>query len=302
MALTTIMRMNNGVLRQRDHLSARAAFAVLVRSGAIVRVLPGTFVDAARMADRQTRFAAALAFAPGSLLWGTDAVAALTGTLSESPFGERDHVQLTHRHSRRDTHGVRWVRRRVPVEQRARIGGLRTPSGAYLAVEAAARDEGALIERFLREGRVQGSDLSAALPHLAGMPGQETRRRLVRSSLDNPWSGGERKLQHLLRQNGIGGWVANVELLVGGRRYYPDLWWAEPGLIVEFDGYEMHSRRDTFESDRIRQNELVLAGYAVLRFTWKQVTEQPGYVVSRVRAALARETAPDLSSAIVAEG
>ena len=145
MALTTVMEMNGGVLRQRDHLGARRTFARLVRSGAIVRVLPGTYVDAARVAERHTRCAAALAFAPGSLLWGPDAVAAITGSLAESAFVAGDRVLLAHRHSRRPASGVSWVRRTVPSDHRVRVNGLRCPSAAYLAVEAAVRDDVALI-------------------------------------------------------------------------------------------------------------------------------------------------------------
>lgn len=293
MALTTVMEMNGGVLRQRDHLGARRTFARLVRSGAIVRVLPGTYVDAARVAERHTRCAAALAFAPGSLLWGPDAVAAITGSLAESAFGAGDRVLLAHRHSRRPASGVSWVRRTVPSDHRVRVNGLRCPSAAYLAVEAAVRDDGALIERFLRERRVDAAQLTAALSALAATPGQETRRRVVRASLDNPWSGGERALQALLRKHRVTGWSANLELMVAGHCYYPDLCWPDHRLIVEFDGYAVHSTREQFEADRARQNQLVLAGYLVLRFTWKQLQDAPDEVIGQIRTALARQTAPD---------
>ncbi|MBP8920839.1 MAG: DUF559 domain-containing protein [Micropruina sp.] len=292
MALTTVMEMNGGVLRQRDHLGARATFARLVRSGAIVRVLPGTYVDAARLTERHARCAAALAFAPGSLLWGSDAVAAHTGSLAQSEFGEGDRVLLAHGHSRRPAPGVRWVRRSVPADQRVRVNGLRCPSAAYLAVEAAARDDGDLIQRFLRERRTDTAQLAAALSALAGTPGQETRRRVVRASRDNPWSGGERALQALLRRHRLTGWSANLELVVAGRRYYPDVCWPERRLIVEFDGYGVHSEREQFETDRWRQNHLVLAGYTVLRFTWRQLQQAPNELIGQIRAGLARETAP----------
>jgi len=284
--LTQVMSLNNGVLRQRDHPNSRTAFAHLVRGGAIVRVLPGTYVDASRRTQRRTRYAAALAFAPGSVLWGSDAQQALTNTLDAAEFGPRDQVTLAHAHSRRPTGGVRWVRRTVPADQRVRIEGLRCPSAAFVAVEAAARDRGALIEQYLRERRLTVESLAAALPALAGTPRQEVRRRIVRNSMDNPWSGGERQLQALLRSRRVTGWIANGELVIAGSSYYPDLLWPDQRVIIEFDGYEVHSRRDVFETDRRRQNALVLAGYLVLRVTWKQLNERPDEVVRLIREGL----------------
>lgn len=210
------MAMNNGVLRPRDHVGSRALFDGLVRDGAIVRVLPGTFVDATLLTQRSTRFAAALAATTGSVLWGEDAAAALTGALDDRPFAANDQVMLAHPQGRRPLPGVLWVRRRVPDDRRVRVRGLRCPSAAYLAVEASARDDGALIERLLRERLMTPSDLVDVLGCFVATPGQQVRRRVVRASLDNPWSGGERHLQQLLRRNRIGGWVANHELVVDG--------------------------------------------------------------------------------------
>ncbi len=290
MALTTVMDMNAGVLRQRDHSASRAAFDQLHRTGAIVRVLPGTFVDARQLHDRRTRCAAALAANPGAVLWGDNAVAVLTRTLGDSPFQRAERVHLAHAHYRQPKPGIRWVRRTVPAEHRVRFDGLRCPSAAYLAVEASGHDAGELIERFLREGRIAAGDLDAIVPAFAGTPGQAVRRRVVRASIDNPWSGGERTLQALLRQHNVSGWVANAELVVGGRRFFPDLYFSDARLVVEFDGFQIHTRPTVFESDRERQNVLVLAGYTVLRYTWKQLSNAPDAVVAQLTAALARET------------
>lgn len=293
MLLTTVMELNNGVLRALDHRSSRVTFDRLARSGAIVRVLPGTFVDARLATNRLTRCAAALATYPGSLLWGPDAVAAVSGTLGEGSFGVRDTVHLVHAQSRYPAPGVGWTRRRIPAEHRVRRNGLRHPSAGYLAVEAAARDSGALIERFLRGGQVAPGELPGVLPALAGSAGHQLRCRIVRTSVDNPWSGGERKLQALLRRHRITGWVANAEVLIDGRRYYPDVLFEAARLVLEFDGYAVHSKPEVFESDRRRQNDLVVGDYRVLRYTWKQLTEEPATLVAQVRALLAREITSD---------
>lgn len=297
MTLTTVMGLNNGVLRERDHRGSRATFDRLVRSGAIVRVLPGTFVNAQLAASRLTRCAAALASYRGSLLWGSDAVAALTRSLDGTAFGTRDTVQLVHRQSRYAAPGVSWTRRTVPAEHRIRVDGLRCASASYLAVEAAARDQGALIEQFLRGGQLRASELASVLPALSSTKGHRERCRVVRASQDNPWSGGERRLQALLRRHRITGWVANVEVVIDGRSYFPDVLFEQDRLVLEFDGYGVHTKPDVFESDRRRQNALVLARYRILRYTWKQLTECPETLIAEVRALLAREITSDLEPA-----
>lgn len=293
MMLTSVMRHNNGVLRAQDHQQSRATFDRLVRSGAIVRVLPGTFVDAELVTSRLTRCAAALATYRGSLLWGTDAVAAITHTLETKPFGARDTVQLVHAQSRYAPAGVCWTRRRVPSEHQVRVDGLRCPSARYLAVEAAARDSGALIERFLREGHITPSALPEVLPAFAASTAHAQRCRVVAGSIDNPWSGGERQLLALLRRHRITGWVANAELVLGALRCYPDVLFEAARVIVEFDGYAVHSKPEVYESDRRRQNLLVLGDYRVLRYTWKQLNDEPDVLIAQLRALLAREITSD---------
>ena len=59
-------------------------------------------------------------------------------------------------------------------------------------------------------------------------------------------------------------------------------------LAVELDGFESHGQRDAFDRDRARQNQLVLLGWTVLRFTWADVTERP----ETVAAALAQSSKP----------
>jgi Protein of unknown function (DUF559)/Transcriptional regulator, AbiEi antitoxin len=78
-----------------------------------------------------------------------------------------------------------------------------------------------------------------------------------------------------------------VPLLDG--RYTADFYWPECRLVVETDGRD-HRRRARYEHDRERDAKMLLAGYRVVRFTWRQLTERPEYVVATLRALLA--TAP----------
>ena len=48
---------------------------------------------------------------------------------------------------------------------------------------------------------------------------------------------------------------------------YVDVIFREIKLIIEIDGRLFHTGADVFETDRSRQNQLVLDGWCVLRFT-----------------------------------
>ena len=73
---------------------------------------------------------------------------------------------------------------------------------------------------------------------------------------------------------------------VAGTLYRLDYAWPRDRLAVVVDGYGPHSSRKAFQSDRERQNLLVLAGWTVLRFTWADVGERPTVVAEAVRRAL----------------
>lgn len=68
--------------------------------------------------------------------------------------------------------------------------------------------------------------------------------------------------------------------------YEVDFAWRAQRLIAETDGAATHLTPTAFEADRRRDAHLQTAGYRVLRFTWRQVTEWP------------RETAAILGSAL----
>ena len=61
-------------------------------------------------------------------------------------------------------------------------------------------------------------------------------------------------------------------------------------VVIEVDGYAYHSRA-AFQTDRTKQNRLVMAGYTILRFTWADLTERPGAVLQAVRDATASRSA-----------
>lgn len=56
-------------------------------------------------------------------------------------------------------------------------------------------------------------------------------------------------------------------------------------LVVEVLGYNTHRTRDQLSRDSERVNQLTLAGYLVLQFTYLHVTEEPDWVIDQIREA-----------------
>ena len=68
--------------------------------------------------------------------------------------------------------------------------------------------------------------------------------------------------------------------------YTVDMFWRELRVVVEVDSYVWHLRKATFDSDRARDADLEARGFTVLRFTAKQIGEEPLAVIAQLAAAL----------------
>lgn len=100
-------------------------------------------------------------------------------------------------------------------------------------------------------------------------------------------SGFERLVCTTLCSAGLPRPVLQHWVTVAGRRYRLDLAYPAQRVGIELDG-TVHLRRDVWEADHARQNALVLAGWTILRFTWRDYTHRPTALVREVRAALGR--------------
>ena len=93
----------------------------------------------------------------------------------------------------------------------------------------------------------------------------------------------ERRLAEIVRAAGLPRPRFNVR--VG--RHEVDVLWERERVIVETDGWAAHGHRAAFEHDRARDAELQAHGYTVLRFTWRQVFDQPLLVAAWIAQVLA---------------
>jgi very-short-patch-repair endonuclease len=59
--------------------------------------------------------------------------------------------------------------------------------------------------------------------------------------------------------------------------------------MVEVDSIRHHGTRAAFERDRRRDQRLTVAGWRVVRFTWRQIADEPAVVVATLRSLLGGE-------------
>lgn len=69
-------------------------------------------------------------------------------------------------------------------------------------------------------------------------------------------------------------------------RWEVDFLWREQRLVVEIDSFACHRGAVAFQEDRARDLDLRGEGFAVHRFSERQLEEEPGRVVGDVARAL----------------
>jgi very-short-patch-repair endonuclease len=72
-----------------------------------------------------------------------------------------------------------------------------------------------------------------------------------------------------------------------------DFVWREERIVIEADSRKWHDTRQRFETDRRRDQRLTVAGWTVIRTTWRQLKYRP----HELRAVLVKLLAPASPSA-----
>ena len=185
-----------------------------------------------------------------------------------------------------------------PVE---RDGILCTPVGRTVLDLAAVVDRRQLdrtVDAVLRDGQLRLSDLYGVLASHArrGRRGCDALRASLADRFDDnavPLSDWSRMVADLLVDAGLeypalehrvrradGGFVAQVDLAFPSHR-----------VAIELDSARWHDNRESCVRDRRRRNEITLAGWTVLNFTWSDYTDHPAALCEVVAKALATSEA-----------
>jgi hypothetical protein len=229
--------------------------------------------------------AAAQLATPGSVVAGPSAA-----LWYDLPVTQAEMWLWTGPNGRGSVDGVRLFRDRLADDDVCRGDGVLVTGPARTVFDClrVMPEDAALtvLDRALRQGWAWPGDLARRVRDHAGGRGVSRAGRLLLAAAGTR-STAERLAVKLLRDAGIGGWVANAEIYDGaGLVGYGDIVFRAARVVVEIDGWTYHSDRERFQRDRTRQNRLVAAEWTVLRFTWEDLTKRPRETVAAVRGAL----------------
>jgi very-short-patch-repair endonuclease len=230
----------------------------------------GVYAVGALESDLTAPTAALAAYGPNAILSHRTA-AVIWGLLPPRP-ADPIHITLLNA-NRRSRPGVR-IHHATEAHTRRRHG-LRLTSPARTLADLPP-DE---LERAYNEALVLGLVTHREVRAVAAR--SRHLRDLVEDSPGMTRSGMERRLRTLIKKAGLPAPRSNVR--VAG--YEVDMYWPGHRLVVEFDGWNTHSSRSAFESDRLKDAALVLAGERVLRVTGRQLEGRPEELIARLAVA-----------------
>jgi len=266
-----------------------------IDSGMWRRLRPGVLAPAgAPPTWEQAVMAAVLAAGPGAVASHVTAA-----RLWELPGIDADRLELT-------TDRPRWlrlegvtahrvktflaiehsVRRRVPTTGVART--LVDMSGRLTVAQL-----GSAADVAQRKGSLRLEDLRLCVAGLLPARGRNLGRMhaVLRKRLpgyDPGDSDLEMRVLRAIVEAGLPEPELQHRVVLAGRRRRIDLAYPELKLAIEVDGWDTHRTRSAFDADRARENELVVAGWRVLRFTSAADIAQIVATVSAALAALSR--------------
>ncbi|QBI19458.1 DUF559 domain-containing protein [Egibacter rhizosphaerae] len=181
--------------------------------------------------------------------------------------------------------------RTLPAKDVCVVEGLRCTTGARtiidLAATLSAEDVIALVDDAICARVTSRTWLHARATALSvGRSGVRTVARVTHTDAPGVfWSWLERRFDQVVRAAALPPPVFNTPL-PGHPHIVVDALWLDPPLVVELDGLRFHGSPAQRRKDSARANEIALAGYPLLRFTWQDVVGEPQRVARELRAAL----------------
>jgi hypothetical protein len=145
-----------------------------------------------------------------------------------------------------------------------------------------------------RRGLLEVAEVDALITRCAGFRGVARLRSALEIFRIPAFtrSGLERRFLGLVAEAGLPMPVSNA--FVAG--YELDVYWPQHRFAVELDTYDYHGDRASFESDRVRQEDLKLAGIEMVRVTGVRLDREPAAVIARIRILLTKRSRDLLQS------
>ncbi|HEV7769673.1 MAG TPA: type IV toxin-antitoxin system AbiEi family antitoxin domain-containing protein [Solirubrobacterales bacterium] len=223
----------------------------------------------------------------------------LWGLLRYQP-GVVDVTAATRRHPKRT---IRLHHARLGDEDRDEREGIPITSLARTQLDLAATLAPARLSRVIERAEELGIFDLIAIEELLGRvthhPGTGKLRLALAIYRPDPAftrSGLERRFLALVKRSGLP--VPAMNYVTEG--FELDAYWEEERFVAELDAYETHGSNAAFERDRLRHEDLKLAGIEMVRITGPRLKREPQRVMERLGVLLARrreEIRPRLDAA-----
>jgi hypothetical protein len=259
-----------------------------VRSGRLHRLHRGVFaLGHTNLSWHGRCLAAVLACGPNALL-GHHSAAWLWGISTRKAPGPLAVTVPMPRSSRSPIELHRA--RNLAEEDRALHEGIPLTSMARTLLDLAAGADAGRIQRYLeRADELRLFDLTpveSVLARNVGHPGAHRLGEALGIYREPPFTRSqlERRFVELVVVAGLP--RPSTGFVAAG--YELDVYWPGERFAVELDTFETHGSRAAFERDRIRQEDLKLAGIEMTRVTAHRLAREPGKTIERVAALLGR--------------
>jgi very-short-patch-repair endonuclease len=191
--------------------------------------------------------------------------------------------------------GVRIHRTAVLDARDIRIRhGLPVTSPARTLLDQAGICTERQLERLFTEAIVQHLVTPADLEDVIARGRGRTGRRVLRALLDDELdptlnrSDGEQRMMALIRMAQLPEPIVYAKLY----GFEADFYWPAHRVVVEVDSYGFHTTHWAYERDCRKDAVLRAHGLPPLRFSWRQIAEDPFVVIAQVAEAIARGGPP----------
>jgi hypothetical protein len=289
--LAALAKRQHGVVSIRQLLGplgySKAAVSRAAAAGRLHQLHQGVYaVGHTSLSPHGRCLAAVLAAGPGALL-SHGSAAWLWGLASGSPLP----LEVTGPVPRRRKLPIVVHRaRRLEDADRALVDGIPVTAVPRVLLDMAARSRPHRLRRMLERCEelklFNLPDVDDLLTRTRGHHGHGRLHRAVHLYRPPPFtrSGLERHFLSLLEEAGLPR-PATGFVEVG---YELDVYWPDQRFAVELDVFETHGTREAFERDRLRQEDLKLAGVELIRVTGRRLEREPDEVMRRVARLLAK--------------
>ncbi len=290
-AIAALAKRQHGVIA-RHQLTAlglgRGAIRHRAECGRLHRLYRGVYgVGHVALAPRGRLMAAVLAAGPGAVVSHRSAAALWGIAGGGSPY------DLLVPSRRRSPAGRVTRTAALPADEQTVFDGIPLTTVPRTLLDLAAVLSPQRLERAVNEAEVQRlsdplslDDLVARYPRRRGTAAVRAILAQGRLGLDVTKSELELEFHAFLREHRLPRPEWQAELAASGRTFEVDCLWRAQRLAVELDSRTFHDAPTRFESDRARDRALSVAGWRVIRITWRQLHRERATLAADLRRLL----------------